>query len=91
MKKLNIILRAGMIGLIFLTGFLSSYLLGYVYLNKESPFLIGVKSEKQPSEWLAKSKIQLYDNKIVINVDKAVISKYASTGSMMPVLGENAN
>ena len=76
--------------LVFLTGFLSSYAANSVYIDTEKPFLIGfVGNRTQPSNWLSEDNIVVYDDRVVIYVNNAELSKYADTGSMLPVLGED--
>lgn len=92
MEKLKVLLGLCIAGLIFLTGFLACYGMNYVYIDKESPYLIGLGSlNNQPSDYITRDNIQIYKDKIVINVANAGISQYADTGSMLPTLGENAN
>ena len=91
MKKLKVMLAICISMLIFLTGFMANYALNHVYIDKESPFLIGFSSANQPGNWINEKNIQVYDDRIVIKIDNARISRYEATGSMLPVLGENAN
>jgi len=78
--------------LAFITGILASYALNSVYIDKESPFLIGLAGAKaQPSDFIADDKIEVLPDKVIIHVDNAVLSRYADTGSMLPTFGENAN
>jgi ribosomal protein L27 len=76
----------------FLIGFLSCYSLNYVYIDTESPFLIGFTGIKtEPGNWVSEENIEIYSDRIVINVHNAMLSRYADTGSMLPTLGKNAN
>ena len=77
--------------LAFITGFLVSYASNHVYVDSEKPFFIGLSDEKQPSDWVKENQIQVYPDKVVINVANTRISQYADTGSMLPTFGENAN
>jgi hypothetical protein len=44
-----------------------------------------------PSDFIKEDNILVYKDKIVIDVDNASLSKYASTGSMLPVFDTGAN
>tara|TARA_Y100000310_G_scaffold270603_1_gene284570 strand:+ start:7323 stop:7820 length:498 start_codon:yes stop_codon:yes gene_type:complete len=85
------------IGLIFLFGFLSANLVSYFFVyGLENPFsnsfgLAGVNSNLAPSDFIKEKDIQIHDNEIIINVKDASLSRYASTGSMIPVLDEGSN
>ena len=88
MKKMIIIL----IMLAFSLGFLSSNFFPGIYLDKESPYLIGYSgSPEQPGDWIPKERIKIEKDRVIIYVENAKLSSYAPTGSMLPTLGENAN
>lgn len=93
MEKGNIKLLAGLlIALSFLTGILANYAIQGVYLDKESPYLIGFGSAiEQPSNWITENNVEVHDDKVIIYVKDASISRYADSGSMLPVLGDTAN
>ena len=92
MEKLRISLLAMGIVLVFITGYLANYALNSVYVDIEKPFLVGIKNFKeQPNNWIQEEDIDLFEDKVVIYVNNPIISKYASTGSMLPTLGENTN
>ncbi len=82
---------------IFLLGILFASLVNSHYYSKfENPMslnslFLDFSSAKTPSNFLNKEDIELYDDKIIINIKNASISKYASTGSMEPLLDENSN
>ncbi len=83
--------------LVFLFGFLSANVVVYLYMyGLESPFsngfgASGVNTEKAPSDFIQEENIQIYDDKVIISIDDASLSRYAPTGSMSPVLDENSN
>ncbi len=80
--------------IIFLIGFLSANLLSfYLVYGLEMPFLMnfGVSYNDAPFDFIKQDQIQIYEDKIVINVEGASMSRYAPTGSMKPVLDEGAN
>jgi hypothetical protein len=67
----------------FLIGFLSAEIVnsGYV-LNGSSA---------APSDFIAEDSISVFDDRIVIQLDGASLSRYAPTGSMKPLFDEGAN
>ena len=83
--------------IIFLLGFLSANLVSYYFVyGLETPFLttLGlswVSSNQTPFDFIKENQIQIYNDKIVINVKDASISRYAPTGSMKPVLDKGSN
>ena len=81
--------------IIFLFGFLSANLLSYYLVyGIENPFSNGFnlsEGKTAPQDFVKESQIQIYDDKVVINVKGASMSKYAATGSMKPTFDENAN
>jgi hypothetical protein len=93
MKHLTII----KFSIFFLIGFLvANFINYYMVYGLESPLskninYLGFVSKDAPSDFLTEKQIQIYDDKIVIYVDNASISRYAPTGSMKPLLDENSN
>jgi len=84
------------ISFIFLLGFLSANILGlYFVYGFEIPAsfdYLGVSFDNStPFDFIKENDIQVYEDKIIINVDGASIGKYASTGSMKPVLDSDSN
>ncbi len=91
------------ISIIFLIGFLSANLIGlyFIYgfeiplsLNNFSLNNLGFNfndNNSAPFDFVDESQIKVYDDKIVINVDGASVSRYAPTGSMKPVLDAGSN
>ncbi len=78
--------------LAFLTGFLASYAASHIYLDKESPFLVNFAlNNKEPGNWISEDNIKVFQDKVVIYVKNALISRYAETGSMLPTLGGYTN
>lgn len=86
-------------GMIFLMGFISANLLSFYFVyGLEKPFPVNFSSffsnnsnNEAPFDFIKENQIEVYDNKVVINVNGASISKYAATGSMKPTLDENSN
>ena len=93
MKTKNILV----LSIVFLLGFLSANLIGYYYFyGLEMPFsenfgLINSNSNQAPSNFINENQIEIYDNKVILNIQGAMISRYADTGSMEPTLDENSN
>lgn len=84
--------------IIFFFGFLSANLVSfYLTYGLENPFsedfnfANGFSSNIAPFNFIKEDQIHVYDDKIVINVKEASISRYAPTGSMKPTFDENAN
>ncbi|VVB78466.1 Uncharacterised protein [uncultured archaeon] len=81
--------------MIFLLGFFSANLLSfYLVYGLEKPFpSLGFASVENhaPSDFIHENQVEVYPDKIIINVDGASISRYAPTGSMKPTLDENSN
>lgn len=81
-----------LMALSFLTGVLICYAAKGMYLDKESPFLIGLGStNQQPSDWITSNNIEVHNDKVIIYVKDASLSQYANSGSMQPTFGDNAN
>ncbi len=66
---------------------------GFYGWNLETPLTLGYQetSPNSPGDWLSSSDIKLTKDSIIINIQGASISKYASTGSMAPVFDTGAN
>jgi len=93
MAKLNTILS-------FVVGFLSCFLAIYSlsFLSLEQPLQVGgfkqftsLPESSSPGDWISRQNIDVYSDKIVINVENPSISNYASSGSMRPVLDADHN
>lgn len=72
--------------LIFSVGFL-------VGQTWDSIFYGGVTGKviDMPSDFVPNDKINVYEDRVVIEVKNAKLSTYESTGSMLPTLGEGTN
>lgn len=84
------------LSLVFLIGFFSCALMGFLYSGAEFPLNAGVLignsgNTDAPGDWIQEKNIHVYDNAIVIDVNDATLSRYAATGSMVPLLDENSN
>lgn len=84
------------LSLVFLIGFFSCALIGFLYSGAEIPLDLGVVSADSnsinaPGNWIQEKNIHVYDNAVVIDINDATLSRYADTGSMFPLLDENSN
>ena len=86
------------ISIIFLLGFICANLVSFYFVyGLEMPFsfnnfsFTSVDNGSAPFDFVDESQIKIYDDKIVINIDGASLSRYAPTGSMKPLLDENSN
>jgi hypothetical protein len=83
------------ISIIFLIGFLSANLVNLYFVSGfERPFsfdYFGFSSLDAPFDWIDEGQIKIYSDKVVIDVADVSISRYADTGSMLPVFGAGAN
>ena len=68
------------------------------YVQLETPLQVGgftqfstLQEGSSPGDWISNDNIEVYSNRIVINVDDASISNYANTGSMRPTLDAGHN
>ena len=82
--------------IIFLIGFLSANLVSfYVVYGLESPFSFNNFSfndnNSAPFDFVEENQIKIYNDKIVIDIKDASLSRYAATGSMKPVLDVFSN
>ncbi|MEM0465754.1 MAG: signal peptidase I [Candidatus Pacearchaeota archaeon] len=92
-----IIIRLLKICIIFFLGFLSANLISYYFIyGAEIPFskkwnFTGYYFDKAPFDHIKENQIEVYNDRVVIYVNNASMSKYAATGSMKPTFDENAN
>jgi len=83
--------------IIFLLGFVSANLIGFYFVyGSEMPLgllnlSLGSDNNSAPFDFVNENQIQIFDDKVVINVQGASIGKYAPTGSMLPVLDQGSN
>ena len=84
--------------IIFLIGFLSANVAGlFLIYGSEIPtslsnFSLSFNSNNSaPFDFVKENQIQVYDDKIVIDIKGERISSYAPTGSMLPVLDKGSN
>jgi len=85
------------ISIIFFLGFLSANLMGFYFVyGAEMPlnlFNLSSNSDNNsaPFDSIKENQIQVFEDKIVINIKGTSISRYAPTGSMLPVLDQGSN
>lgn len=85
------------ISIIFILGFLSASLIGFYFVyGSELPFSlfnlsINTVNNSAPFDFVKEDQIQIFEDKIIININGASISRYAPTGSMLPVLDQGSN
>jgi len=83
--------------IIFLTGMLLGTLINFVLVyGLENPFLnnfgLSVNNNVSvPFDYIKENQIEIYSDKIILNIENTSLSKYAATGSMVPVLNEDSN
>lgn len=81
--------------IIFLIGFLSANIFSYFLVyGVENPFSNGlnlIDMKKAPHNVVNENQIEIKDNEVIIHVNGASLSRYASTGSMKPTFDENSN
>lgn len=76
--------------IVFFIGFLTCMSVSLISAV-EIPFGFNTADIEAPGNWIKKGQIQVYDDKVVINVNGASMSRYAPTGSMLPLLDEYSN
>tara|TARA_Y100000310_G_C20614122_1_gene779663 strand:+ start:453 stop:974 length:522 start_codon:yes stop_codon:yes gene_type:complete len=90
------------ISIIFLIGFLSANLLSFYFVyGLETPLSFNNFSlfngsasntnDSAPFDFIDEDQIKIYDDKIIIYIKDASLSRYAPTGSMLPLLDEGSN
>ena len=57
----------------------------------ENPMVIPNQDLKSPNDWIKENQIHVYDDKVVIDIDKPLWAKFAPTKSMDPVFDEGSN
>ena len=60
------------------------------YIQIQYP-LVEFISVQAPSDYINRSQIEVYQDKFCVLVNDSRVMNYAATGSMIPVLNENAN
>jgi len=73
-------------------GFFIACLFNALPSNLEHPSSLFTSNQVHaPSDFIKEDNILVYNDRIVINVDNASLSKYASSGSMLPLFDTGAN
>ena len=87
------------VSIIFFLGFLSANIVNlYFVYGSELPLPMGnnflgfsTNPNQAPFDFVNEDQIQVLNDKVIINVAGASMSRYAPTGSMEPILDENSN
>lgn len=78
--------------MIFVIGVLIGIFLVYLQLyGLENPFSFEQGGVKAPHDWITEENIHIYQDKIILDIPGASISRYADTGSMKPLFDKGAN
>lgn len=87
------IVNAAILAVVFVLGFLSAMaFLNYDSSSLEHPLsAFSIEKGDAPADIVTQDKIEVYSDKVVIRIDNASLSSYASTGSMLPVFDSGAN
>lgn len=78
---------------IFLAGFFAAFVLNLsLSQNVEHPLsFFSISDVKAPADSIPESNIEVYSDRIIINLENASLSEYSSTGSMLPLIDKGAN
>ena len=80
---------------VFLLGFFSCYVFNQIDNSYEIPVLknigFGNFDLEAPSDFVSEENIEVLDDRVIIYLDDASLSRYAPSGSMVPVFNEGAN
>jgi len=91
-KILNILERTLIVFVIFSLGILVGVAITGNFFGLEIPSGIFQYQEQGiPSDRILEQDIQILPDKIIINIKDTSISRYADTGSMIPIIDEGAN
>ena len=81
--------------LIFLFGFFSCLFIVFSFSTLEVPRITGLNvvnvDEVSPSDWVSLENIIVLEDRIILKIENASVSSYASTGSMRPFFDNGAN
>jgi len=84
--------------IIFVAGILASFTLSSLpVFSDEKPlafgslFSDGTMEMPSPYDWVKEEQINVYNNKVVINLENAQLAGFVDTNSMDPLLDENSN
>ena len=77
-------------------GFMTAWLASGIMANSEKPASLnvfsGFNSERQsPSDLIKENQIHVYEDRIVLDIEGAVWSRFTDTNSMDPILDTGAN
>ena len=82
--------------LVFALGFLSCIFVAasFDYFDVETPgnfFGLNYSNVSAPGDWIDDGQIKVYNDRVVIDLAGASLSRYAATGSMKPLLDAGSN
>lgn len=77
------------IGVLVLGFVLVSFL--YFENDLKRPFGFFTGEKDSPGDWLSDKQIKVFQSRVVINQEDVILSSFANTNSMDPLLDENAN
>lgn len=89
-KIFDLIEKTLLVVIIFLSGFVASGIVQNSGIELPNGIL-QYGSDNAPSDRITGENIEVYPDKVVINVKDASISEYADTNSMLPVIDSIAN
>lgn len=77
-------------------GFLGIWLANGIAANVESPASFNVldsfsNERESPSDWIKENQIHVYKDRIVIDIENAVWSRFTDTNSMDPIIDVTSN
>ena len=78
-----------MIGLLVLGFVLTSFL--YFENDLKRPFGFFTGEKDSPGDWLSDDQIKVFQGRVVINQEDVILSSFANTNSMDPLIDETAN
>ena len=88
MDKLSLIIAI----LVFFLGWFSNEVFSYISFNdKELPYFSLNSEQASPANRIKENQIQIFKDKILINVQNAFLASYADTNSMDPLIDQGAN
>lgn len=77
-------------------GFLGIWLASGIMANSERPASLNIfdsfnKERQSPSDWIKENQIHVYEDRIVIDLEGAVWSRFTDTNSMDPLFDKGSN
>lgn len=87
------IVNATILAVVFALGFITAIaVIDYSNSGLEHPLsALSIGHGNAPADIVKQDKIEVYSDRVVLRIENASLSSYASTGSMMPVFDSGAN